>query len=125
MSVHTCIQRRLPVLVKGIRRHGDDRYPGKVRIFKLPDLSRGFISIHNRHLDIHQDQVVLAGFGRFHFFYGDRAIVGHIQDEAGFLQDFHGNLLVQFVVLYQKNLLSFEGAVLFLFIRFAVRTREG
>jgi len=42
-------------------RHGNDRYMQAFFFFPFTNFMRRFEAIHNRHLDVHQDRVVLAG----------------------------------------------------------------
>ena len=58
MPIHSCIQRRLHILGKGVGCHGDDRYCKGIRTILYPsDSLSGLIAVHLRHHDIHEDHI--------------------------------------------------------------------
>lgn len=96
------------IFIKSVGCHGDDRDIGNVRVIQRTDLPCRFITIHDRHLDIHQDQVILARFCALHLLHCNGADIRHIHNKTDFLEDLHSDLLVQFIILHQKDLLSME-----------------
>ena len=103
MAVHAGLQRVLFIFVKGVGGHGEDRDGGKLRGFQLSDGTGGVITVHDRHLDVHQDDLIPARPGVPHHIYGNLAVVSDLHGKAGFLQDLLGDLLIQFIVLRQQN----------------------
>ena len=67
--VHRGRKAFFPVALHGVGRHRNDiNRLGAVGLFQQPDLPRGFVTIHLRHLAIHQNHVVagaLDGLKRF------------------------------------------------------------
>ena len=58
--IHAGILGTDDVFGEGIRRHGEDRKCFGIPLGKAADRSGGFIAIHDRHLDIHEDELVVA-----------------------------------------------------------------
>lgn len=85
MPVHAALERFLFVLLKGVCRHGEDWDCGKLGIFELADCPCRLIAVHDRHLYIHQDELVVSGFGFFQHIDGNLAVAGDLNGEAGFL----------------------------------------
>ena len=108
MPVHPRFKRRLPVLIKGVCRHCNDRNTRDLLIFKTSDPSCCFISVHDRHLDIHQNQIVLSGSGSFKPLYGDRSVICHIDGKSCLFKNLHRDLLIQLVILNQEDLPALE-----------------
>jgi len=58
------------VALHGVGRHGDDINGfAALGLLALADLPRGFVSIHHRHLAVHQDDIIAvapAGFQGLH-----------------------------------------------------------
>ena len=61
MGGHARLHSRLHILRKSVGRHGDDGNNRCVRPLHAADGSGGFVPVHFRHLDVHQDGVVGAG----------------------------------------------------------------
>ena len=53
----------------------------------------------------------MTGLRMLHLLHGNRAVVRHINHKSGFLQNLNGDLLIQFIVFHQKNLLSFKACI--------------
>jgi hypothetical protein len=77
----------------------DGQMPGRV-LFLSPDLLRGFIAIHLRHLAIHQHSIVGSlGNGIDSF----PAVSCHLHLPSKLLQKFTCYNLIDFIVVYDKN----------------------
>ena len=61
MSVHPRFQSGFNVLGKSIGRHGNDRDRAGVLPKKRADGLSGFIPIHHRHLDVHENRIIGSG----------------------------------------------------------------
>ena len=59
-------------------------------------------AVHDRHLHVHQYQIVLPRRCGADLFHGDRAVFGGIDLKAIGVQNLHGNLAVQLVILYHQ-----------------------
>ena len=103
MSLHTGCYRRLLILFKGICRHGDNRRFGKIMVRQCPDQFCRLISVHDRHLNIHQNQVVISRFGKSKLFHRLLTVFRCFDLESFFLQDRHGNLPVYRVIFHQQQ----------------------
>ena len=66
----------------------------------LADLARRLEAVHFRHLHVHQNHVVLLPLQRLEHFH---AVLHHIGPIAHLAEDARGDLLVDDVVLRQKN----------------------
>ena len=61
MTVHSRLESLLFVFLEGVGSHGDDRNQSLIFIRKTSYYPGCFVSIHYRHLDIHQNQVIVSG----------------------------------------------------------------
>ena len=104
MSIHTGFFTPFPVLMSSICRHCEN---GQclVPVIFAQLASRGK-TIHDRHLDVHQNAVVLAFFDHVDRFL---TMVGDIDIEQSLLQKFARNLLVDLVVLNHQQRRSLNG----------------
>ena len=107
--VHACGQTRFSISRHRVGRHGYDGDVSGGRMLGLPgpDLARGAVSIENRHLTVHQDQVVATR-------------VGDVRRERGFTipNGFHhvpepvklerSNLLIDRIVFGQEHAQVFD-----------------
>ena len=57
VAVHATFEKPLPVAHHRVRGHGDDRNVCAGSSFPPPNRRGGFQSVHQRHLDVHQNQV--------------------------------------------------------------------
>ena len=94
MIIHTGLQTTLTIPGHGIGGHGDDREIGELR--ELANRLRGLDAVHDRHLHIHEHQIVLS---LLYLLERDRPILGEVHQQAGAGQQLHRHLLVQLVVL--------------------------
>ena len=106
MIVHAALQAVLQLFPAGRGRHGDNGEP--VRGPLVPDQSGRLEAIHDRHLEIHQDNVEPtrgAGYG------GNRlpTIVGHGNHHPNILQLFARHLSVDGVILHDKHPTTSQG----------------
>ena len=100
--VHAGGETTLLLLHRRVRGHGDDRQRGEARV--RTELGRGLITVHHRHLQIHQHHVerrrlwtVGQNLHRL------ASVVGDRHRRARAFEQFDGDLLVDVVVLGQKN----------------------
>ena len=106
MAVHSGLERLTLVFLESIRRHshdGDVRFPV---VRQRADLPCGDVSVHARHLDVHEHQIVGA-LGRCA--YGvDRldAVFGAVDAHASLFQDRCCYLPVELVVLNKQDALA-------------------
>ena len=76
MSVHTCGKTPADILFKGIGGQSKDGNASGLGMGAFPDFNRGSQAVHNRHLQIHENEIVgsrLGGekaFQRFPAIYG-------------------------------------------------------
>ena len=99
MAVHTGLLCVLSVLVKGVRRHGDN---GQTRLFgirKSADGTRSRITVHDRHLNIHQHQIIIPGRALAHLVYRDLSVFRRVHLEPAFLEHRHRDFAVEGVIL--------------------------
>ena len=84
----------IPVAFHSMGRHGNDRHAAAA-VFSLADGSRGFQSIHSRHLHVHQDHVVAVLLGQI-----DRllTIPRDLYNMTPILQNVGSQLLIRGVV---------------------------
>ena len=106
MGSHPVLQCGLFIFIHRIGCHGNDRQMAHIRPGHGPDRSGCLIAIHDRHLHIHQDGIIVSLFHLLHHLHRIRAVWSRIHDETGLFQDFLRNLTVEFVILYEQNTLS-------------------
>ena len=109
MAVHARIQAGLYIVGKDVGRHGNDRR-ALVGAFALKraDAAGSFQTVHLRHHHVHQNRVVGAGRGVLDGLQRLLA-VGHSGDlRALFLQQRHGDLSVQLIVLGQQQVQALQ-----------------
>ena len=106
MAVHSGIQRILLILFKCIGGHGHNGDRRLLFIRERTNPPSCFITVHLRHLDIHQDQVIPAGRSRFDLFNGNLSVSRSIHLKARFFKKRRCDLQIQFVILDYQKLLS-------------------
>ena len=82
-----------------VRRHGDDRDRPDVA-GQAPDALRRGDPVHDRHLDVHQDEIVVVALHPLDRF---RAVGRHVDHVAGLFENRAAELLVQVDVLDQED----------------------
>ena len=85
---------RNDVFGEGIRRHGEDRQCFGIPLGEAADRSGGFITIHDRHLDIHKNKVIQAFRRSFYFFNCNFSIFCRFHFRPCHLQNFNSNFSV-------------------------------
>ena len=121
MVIHPCLHCDLAVFLKGVSRYGNNWYLRLSRVFQRANLSGRFISVHDRHLDIHQDDVIIPCRGVFYLIDSNQPVLSDINCHSGFFQDGNRNHLVHFVVFCQKHPFSCKIKLLFCFRRVGIR----
>lgn len=87
--------------------HGDDREVRQTRL--CADAGRGLVTIHLRHLQVHQYQIIRdAVRGGQQLVYDLRSAICDIDRDANPLEQLDGDLLVDRVVLGQENTQSIQ-----------------
>ena len=71
-----------------------------------PQPARGLQAVHDRHLHVHQHQVVGHSAGPLH---GPLTIGNHIHVHAHLAQEFLRHLLIELVVLHQQHAGPLQG----------------
>ena len=59
VAVHAAAQGLLAILLKGVRGHGEDGHLCAGRIVQATDGLGGLIAVHDRHLHVHEHQLVV------------------------------------------------------------------
>ena len=96
--IHARSKAALPVGIHGVGGHGDHRQV--LQAWVLAQLPGGGLSVHHRHLHVHQHNVIrgLAQLVQSHL-----AVVRHIHHKPRIAQQLHSHDLVEFVVLHQQH----------------------
>ena len=108
MRGHPVLQSRFLILIHGVGGHGNDGQVPDIRPGHRPDRPGRLVAVHNRHLYVHQDRVIVALLGCLHHLYRIRAVRGRLHDKPCLLQNLFRNLAVQFVILHKQDSLSAE-----------------
>ncbi len=96
--VHAGGERSFTVAGHRVRGHREDRQT--VTPWRRADPPRGFQSIHDRHLQVHQHEVVRALRGALH---AQRAVLGELDVNARRAEQFEGHLLIELVVFDEQD----------------------
>lgn len=99
VRVHAGRETVLHVVGEGVGRHSDDGDGPAERIFAAADGLRSFIAVHARHLDVHENGVVVAGLDGFKGLDDLRAVGTDGARGAVHLEDGLQNFGVEGVVL--------------------------
>ena len=105
MSVHAGRISPHNIFMKCIRSHGDNRNGPRPGMLRLPDGIRRLVSVHYRHLHIHQYQIITFPAGK-EFVHGFPAVPGTIHCNPCHLKQLQGNFPVQIIVLGQQYMIS-------------------
>ena len=103
MSVHAACSGHPPVLVEGVGGQGDDRESRPDRVVKLPDRPGRLITVHDRHLNVHQDQAVFFRIGLQDLVYGSLSVLRCVHQETNLLEKLCLNLQIELIVVHQKD----------------------
>ena len=85
---------------------GKDRNGSGILTFQGPDQFRCLVSIHHRHLYIHQNTGILSGGRGFEFIECNGTIFCCIDQETVGFQQFDCDFTIEFIVLCQKEFLT-------------------
>ena len=107
-AVHTAVHCRLTIYIKGVGGHGQNRYPRQSRVLQRTDTPGRLITVHERHLNIHQNKVVITRLRSGYFLYSLHAVFRRVNLEAILPQDFQSDLAVQLLILHQQQTLLLE-----------------
>ena len=90
MGVHACLLGLFYIMGEGIGGQSDDGDRFCVRMVRPSDLLCRRQSVHHGHSQIHQDRVIITGFGAFHHFHSNKAVFGMFGfDPLEFKKVFH------------------------------------
>ena len=117
MSVHAGVQAFCDIFRKRVRRHGDDRDRGRPRILQRADIPCGIQSVHDRHLDIHEDKGVLSAFRRLHLVDAYLTVLRALRHDSKHPQHGGDDLPVDVVILRDENAYSGKVGVIILRLR--------
>ena len=109
MCIHPGIERLSHVLLKHIGCHRHDRNRFAILTSGFPDLSGRRQSVHDRHPDIHQDDVVISGLMGKEMRHALLSVDRHIHLQILVQQDIARDLNVDLIVLDQQR--SFAGKI--------------
>ena len=120
MVIHTIFQGGFFILFHCVCCHCNDRDVFCILPREGTDGSGRFIAVHDGHLHIHENCIVIVRFGLANHCDCICTIRGTLYRETGFLQYGFGDFTVQLVVFHQKDTPSAEvslcpGTCLFLF----------
>ncbi len=62
------------------------------------------MTVHHRHMDVHEDQVVIAFPGGPEFLHGFGAVAGHLHLCPRYRQKLQSNLLIQLIILHEQDM---------------------
>ena len=108
VAVHARGHGPFHVFPVGVGGHGDDRHQAGVDAVQSPDFSRGFIAVHFRHLDVHENKIIIVfGRGREHV-HPFQAVFRCVNRGPGAGQEFLHNHAVDFNVFHQQDAHAFQ-----------------
>ena len=110
---HAAFQGIAAVFIECVGGHGKNRNLCQCRVAQCADLPGGGITVHDRHLHIHQHQIIAARCGSAYLFHRHGTVFRRIDPEAVLAQDLLRDLTVQLVVLYQQDVPALEVGALF------------
>ena len=103
MTVHAHRQRGLNILGKGVGRHGDDRHFAAVRPLHGADRPGGVVTVHLRHLNIHQYDIVVSFGAVTEGIHGFVAVGDPFHQKTRHCQDLLGDLGVEIVIFHKQR----------------------
>ena len=102
MIVHARGEATLLFLDGGMGGHGDDGQRGEAGVGT--DFYRSLMAVHHRHLEVHQDDVERGWLRAVEqLLDGFLTVVSHVHCGPRAFEQFHGDLLVDLVVLSEKD----------------------
>lgn len=109
MLVHAALMALFDVILKGIRGHGEDGDERSIAAGEASDPPARLIAAHDRHHDIHENEVIVAK-GRFaEYLDGFSAIFAGGDLHAFFFEKIERDLAVQLIVLGEEDMKAGEG----------------
>ena len=117
MSVHSGIKTFGHILGKGVCRHRDNRKSCRIRIFQLPDFAGCLKSVHNRHLNIHEDDIKLSRLDVFQHIDCDFSVFGARACNAIHSQKCRNDFPVYVHVFHDKNVHACQIGIVFALCR--------
>ena len=114
MTVHSGRFGQRNIFRECIRSHCKNRNAPGVPPVRCTDCLRGIITVHNRHLDIHKDQIVVTDRRAAKAFHRLAPIPCRFHLSPQFRHPLSGNLLIDFVVFHQQNPSSCQNQLLLL-----------
>ena len=109
MTIHTCLEGILPVLLKGIGRHGKDGNLSLCPVSQLPYLTGCLITIEARHLDVHENEAEIIGGSLLEHPDTLHTICGTLHEEPRLLEYGNSYLGIEVVVLRQQHTPARQG----------------
>lgn len=106
VSVHTGGQRVFDVFGKSVGSHGNDRDRCCLWMLAAADSFGCFVTVHDRHLNVHQDRVEAARHGSSKEFYTLRTIFSNGNSCSCFFQNQFGYFLIDWMIFYQQKRLA-------------------
>lgn len=109
MLVHAALMALFDVVLKGICGHGEDGDERSITAGEASDPPARLIAVHDRHHDIHENEVIVAK-GRFaECLDSFRAIFTGGDLHAFFFKEIEYDLAVQLIVLDEEDVKTGEG----------------
>ena len=108
MIIHATCQSHLLIFFKRICCHCNNWNLRFVTVFQFSNSPGCFISVHNRHLNIHQNQTVVILLCFVKHINTCNAVLRSFYHDSLFRQKFRCNFCVQVIIFYQKNPFSFQ-----------------
>ena len=125
MSVHTGIETFGDVFREGVCRHGNDRDVDCPWIIQFTDSPCSFKSVHLRHLNIHEDQFLIAFYRVGALVKTNASIFSTLRFDAEHAKHGGNDLPVDVVVFGNEDIHAFKiGIVIFHFDGLDFRSQE-
>ena len=115
MVIHACRPALALVLRKGIGSHSHNRHGHGISLVGSPDSLCRFITIHNRHPDIHQNHIKIACVPAQVHLQAFPAIMSHKALRPVILQQEGGDFQVHFIVVHHQNPLACQNILVIIF----------
>ena len=108
MTIHSGCKSISLIFFKCICCHCNDRYVCFILIWQASDCLCCFITVHFRHLNIHQDHIICACRHFFYLIYTLNAILHTLCLKTGTFKYCLSNLCIQIIILCQKDFPVFK-----------------
>jgi len=100
VSVHARGETVFEVAFEGVGVHGHDGDVGAGEFLALANEARGLVAVHVGHLDVHEDEVEVAGLPGLD---GEKSVGGDGDGEAAFFQEADGEGLIDAIVFGKED----------------------